>query len=160
MSSIAGFTGLSALTLLVYKLAKGDLPDSILPLFSVATPLPTQSRPEKIQPIAIGKVLRLLVIWVLLQSALSESWYHLFTLQMATGVRASMKSIVHDARMPLERHRKKHTHVLVSFDAENVFNQFSCHQILSILPLHIPSLARLIDLIYICAPPSLVIHSS
>ena len=58
ISSEAGVKGLSALTNLVNRLARGSLPLRTTPLASAATLVPLHPRPGKIRPIAIGQSLR------------------------------------------------------------------------------------------------------
>lgn len=57
MSLQAGTTGLFAITALVGRLAKGDLPASVLPLFMAAVLLPIQSNRGKILPTATEQAL-------------------------------------------------------------------------------------------------------
>ena len=77
ISPEAGVTGLSALTNLFNRLARGSLLLRTTPLARAATLLPLHPRPGKIRPIAIGKSLRRLATKVLLQAAIEDTREHL-----------------------------------------------------------------------------------
>lgn len=156
----AGVTGLSALTRLVRRLARGDIPDSTAPLLAASTLIPLQPRPGKLRPIAVGQALRRLVTKVLLPAAIDDTRDRLAPEQLANGVPSGMDAIVHDCRMLLARHGRNPNYVLVSVDAQNAFNSFSRQSMLNRLTLETPSLAHFLNLIYGRTVPDLVLPSS
>lgn len=157
----AGVTGLSSLTSLVRKLVQGDLPESILPVFTAATAIPIQAGPTKIRPIAIGQVLHGLVTKALLPQAIQESADFLRPNQLANGVHAGIDGLVNDTRMLCKRFERRDDFVLISVDAKNAFNTISRQKMLDILPDKAPSLARFINMVYgKCKAPLLLPFTS
>lgn len=159
ISPQAGVTGLGALTNLVRRLAKGNLPHKTLPLFAAATLLPIKPRPHKIRPIAIGQALRRLTTKVLLGPALADTRDYFAPCQLANGVSAGADAIVHDVRMKIKRYGKGEKHVLVAVDASNAFNCFSRQQMLDLLPSKAPSLAAFINMVYGLSSPHSFLHA-
>lgn len=160
ISPEAGVTGISALTNLVSRLARGSLPPCTIPLVSAATLLPLQPRPAKIRPIAIGQSIRRLVTKVLLPAAIEDCRDHFAPEQLANGVPNGMDAIVHDARMLLRRHGRDPHYVMVSIDASNAFNRFSRQKVLDQLPTRAPSLSRFLDMVYARTTSPLILPSS
>lgn len=80
-----GVAGLSTLTRLVRRLARGGLLRQTIPLVAVATLLPIQKKPDKIRPIAIDQSLRRLVTKVLLPAAIADTRGYLQPEQPANG---------------------------------------------------------------------------
>ena len=69
----AGITGLSILTRLVQRLARGDVPDCTAPLLAASNLIPLQERLGKIRPIAVTQALRRLVTKVLLPAVIEDT---------------------------------------------------------------------------------------
>ena len=160
LSPEAGVTGLSALTHLVRRLARGDVPDQTAPLFAASTLIPLQPRPDKIRPIAVGQALRRLVTKVLLPPAIEDTRDWLLPEQVANAVPSGMDAIVHDTRMLMQRHGWDSNYIMVSLDARNAFNSFSRQSLLNRLPLQTPSLSRFLNLIYGRTVPDLILPST
>ena len=149
VSPEAGVTGLSVLTRLVGRLARGQIPNQSFPLLSGATLLPIQPRPDKIiSPIAIGQVLRRLVTKVLLPATIADTKGYLEPEQLANGIPSAMDAVVHDARMLMKRYGQDSDFVMVPIDAKSAFNSYSRHRMLNILPERAPSLARFTNALY------------
>ena len=148
VSPQAGVTGLSTLTNLIRRLIRGSLPDHTIPLIAAAWLIPTQPRPGKIRPIAVGQALRRLATKVLLHAAIPDTRDDLASKQVANGIPFAMDALVHDSRMHIARHHEDTDYVLVSVDASNAFNCFSRQRMLDMLALQTPSLARFISMIY------------
>lgn len=73
VSSEAGVTGHSALTLFVRRAARGELPEQTFPILAAAALLPISPRPGKIGPTTIRQTLRRLITKVLLPMALDDT---------------------------------------------------------------------------------------
>ena len=160
ITPLAGVTGLSALTNLVRILASGNLPHQTIPLLSAATLLPLNSRPGKIRRIAIGQVLRRVVMKTLLPAAIEDTREYLHPIQKANGIGAGLDAIMHDTRMITDRNACKTDFVIVSIDASNVFIWCSRQRFLDALPQFAPSLARFCNQIYAGSAPPLIIPAS
>ena len=160
VSHEAGVKGLSVLTRLFARLARGDISEPSLPLLAAATFLPLQPLPNKIRPIAIGQAPRRLVKKVLLPAAISDSRNYLMPEQLAKGIPSTMGSIVHDAQMLAKRRGSDSPHTMALIDATNAFNSCSRQAILVALPLRAASPARIINEMYARTKAELVIPSS
>ena len=158
----AGVTGLSALTNLVRILASGNLPPpQTFPLLSAATLLPLNPRPgKKIRPIAIGQVLRRVVMKTLLPAVIEDTREYVHPIQKANGIRAGLDAIIHDTRRIADRNAGNTDFVIVSIDASNAFNRCSLQRFLDALPQRAPSLARFCNQMYAGAAPPLIISAS
>lgn len=156
ISPEAGVTGPSALIHLVRRLPGGDLPTHTILLISSAKLIPLQPYPGKIRPTAIGQALRRLVTKALLPAAISDRRHFLAPQQMASGVPTGLDAIVHDAGMLMRQHGHDDGLIMVSIDATNAFNRFPGQRMLDMLPIHTPSLARFITMIYGHSPPYLI----
>ena len=157
LSPEAGVTGLSALTHLVQRLARGDVPDQTAPLLAASTLILLQPRADKMRPITVGQALRRLVTKVLLPPAIEYTRDWLLSEQLANAVPAGMDAIVHDCRMLMHRHGRDSNYIIVSVDARNAFNSFSRQSSLDHLPLQAPRLTCLLNLIYGRTMPDLVV---
>ena len=160
VSPESGITGLSVLTRLVKRLARGDVPDCTASLLAASTLIPLQPRPDKIRPIAVGTALRRLVTKTLLHAAIDDTRDILAPEQLANGVPSGLDAIVHDSRMLIARHGRDPNFVLVSVDASNAFNSFSRQAMINKLTLQTPSLAHFLNMIYGHTVPDLVLPSS
>ena len=159
VSPEAGVSGLSALTLLIQRLADGNVPPESLPLIASATLVPVRVRSDKIRPIAIGTSLRRLVTKVLLPPAIADTSDYLAPLQVANKVRFGIDSVVHETRRAVDEHKCDAGRLLLKLDARNAFNEFSRQAMLDLLPSRAPSLARFINMVYGRATPALILPS-
>lgn len=156
VSPEAGVTGLSALTDLVQRLARGALPQQTIALINPATLIPIQPRPDKIRPIAIGTVLRRLVTKILLPQAISDSRSYLAPFQFGNAVRSVIDFIVHETRRFLEERKSDPDMCILQVDMTNAFNRFSRQRLLNMLPKKAPSLARFLNMLYGQDVPKLI----
>ena len=156
----ARVTGLSALTHLVRRLSGGYIPDASLPLLVAATLLSLKPRPGKTRPIAIGQVIRRVVMKTLLPTTLEDSREYFQALKKAQGIPAGMVAIVHDARMITNRYNQRADYVLVSVDASKAFNRCSRQCFLDALPDRAPTFARFRNRLYASSAPPLFIPAS
>lgn len=98
-SSKTEIKGLNALCSLTCRLALGDLPLSILPVFEAASLVPIQQRPGKIQPVANSQTLRRRATKALLPTALQDSAKCLAPDQLTNVIRNGSEAIAHNVQM-------------------------------------------------------------
>ncbi|MBM4023654.1 MAG: hypothetical protein FJ284_15705, partial [Planctomycetes bacterium] len=136
------------LTLLVNRLAKGDVPADVRPWLCGASLVALKKETGDLRPIAVGETLRRLTAKVLCSAVSAEVRQILEPLQVGVGTPGGAESVVHVLRQWLCRNRAEANKVIASLDLSNAFNSVDRSRVMSAVRHAIPSLAPWVDLCY------------
>ena len=139
---------LTAITLLVNKIAHGDIPACVRPYLGGASLIPLTKKDGGVRPIAIGNSFRRLACKCALAALGSTARDFLMPSQVGVAVPGGGEAVVHAWRDLQERFANDPNKVGLKIDFSNAFNEVDREAMINEVVNHFPSLYPLADLLY------------